>query len=202
MEKVYLDYLYDCYIANLRLTEEEWDYYGRETHHIEIPERDGGLLTPLNSQKLTCYQHWVAGILQSELLGKCCFARVPKGVLPPKLDSLRFKWHSHHGKEVLPDHSGKIWINNGVKETFTSRKNPIPEGWVRGRLPSFVEVMNRRSRLQVVGKTTTGTKWYTKDGQSKRFIPGTQPEGWVEGRPEGRRGGRKKKAGKPADMGG
>ena len=193
LENFYLDYLYDCYIANLQLTEEDWDYYGRETHHVEIPERDGGLLTPLNSQKLTVYQHWVAGVLQSELLGKCCFAMVPKNVLPLKIDKLRVKWHSHHGKEVLPNHSGKMWINNGVKETYASRKIEIPEGWVTGRLPNVVEEMNRRSRLQVVGKTTAGTKWYTDGFQSKRLTPGSEPEGWKEGRPEGRRGGGKRK---------
>jgi hypothetical protein len=191
VETFYLDYLYDCHLANQRLTDEDWDYYGFQVHHVETPERDGGLLTPLNSQKLTTYQHWVAGVLQSEVLGKCCFAMVPCGILPDSLDRLRHKWHSHHARETCPNHAGKVWINNGEKETFCFSEE-IPEGWVRGRLPGVVEEMNRRSRIQLVGKVTGKTKWYTDGISSKRFTPGSQPTGWVEGRPEGKRGGRKK----------
>ena len=90
--KLYDEFLYDCYIANQLLTEEDWHYYGREEHHIEIPNRDGGVLGPLNSQYLTKYQHWVAGVLQSEVLGKCCFAFIPKGALPSLLGGLKDKW--------------------------------------------------------------------------------------------------------------
>lgn len=90
--KLYDEFLYDCYIANQRLTEEDWRYYGKEEHHIEIPKRDGGLLTPTNSQYLTTYQHWVAGVLQSEVLGKCCFAFIPKSILQNPLEQLRLKW--------------------------------------------------------------------------------------------------------------
>jgi hypothetical protein len=99
IEEVYDDYLYDCHIANKRLTPEEWQYYGREEHHIEIPSRDGGVLTPLNSQHLTTYQHWVAGVLQSEVLQKCCFAYVPKNRLPKDLEKLRIKWRVATGSE-------------------------------------------------------------------------------------------------------
>lgn len=101
VEDIYADYLYDCYIANQRLTEEDWIYYGREEHHIEIPNRDGGLLTPLNSQYLTTYQHWVAGVLQSEMLQKPCFAYVPKGILSPMLEDLRVKWAKVSSKEGI-----------------------------------------------------------------------------------------------------
>jgi hypothetical protein len=97
IEKVYDDYLYDCHIANQRLTPEDWAYCGKEEHHIEIPNRDGGVLTPCNSQYLTTYQHWVAGVLQSEVLQKICYAFVPKGVLPLRVDLLRKKWASKHG---------------------------------------------------------------------------------------------------------
>jgi len=91
VEDIYADFLYDCYIANQRLTEEDWLCYGREEHHIEVPRRDGGKLGPLNSQHLTTYQHWVAGVLQSEVLQKCCRAFVPRGVLPWWMEKLRKK---------------------------------------------------------------------------------------------------------------
>jgi hypothetical protein len=93
-EKVYDDYLYDCYIANHQLTEEDWLYYGREEHHVEVPNRDGGLLTPCNSQYLTTYQHWIAGVLQSEVLQKSCFAYVPKSTFKGLLEGLRIKWNN------------------------------------------------------------------------------------------------------------
>jgi hypothetical protein len=113
VEDIYADYLYDCYIANQRLTEEDWLYYGREEHHIEIPNRDGGLLTPLNSQYLTKHQHWVAGVLQSEMLQKCCFAYVPKNVLHGLFEQLRIKWNTDRlSLEVLankmPYHERKV----------------------------------------------------------------------------------------------
>jgi len=137
IEDIYADFLFDCHIANLRLSDEDWEWYGREEHHIELPERDGGILTPLNSQPLTTYQHWIAGILQSEVLGKCCFACVPKGVLPSMFETLRLKWARTHNRDVLlgTKNHGKIWINDGVENRMIHRTEPIPPGWERGRLP-------------------------------------------------------------------
>lgn len=137
VEDIYADFLYDCYIANQRLTDEDWEWYGREEHHIELPERDGGVLTPLNSQTLTTYQHWIAGILQSEVLGKCCFACVPKGVLPEMFETLRVKWARTHNRGVLlgTKNHGKMWINDGNQNRMILRSEPIPAGWGRGRLP-------------------------------------------------------------------
>jgi len=110
-EKVYDDYLYDCYIANRQLTDEDWLYYGREEHHVEIPTRDGGLLTPCNSQYLTKYQHWIAGILQSEVLQKCCFSMVPKKSIPPHLEELRKKWVLDLARE-----GNEAWLRSTTAE--------------------------------------------------------------------------------------
>lgn len=123
VEDIYADFLYDCYVANQRLTEEEWLYYGREEHHIEIPARDGGSLTPLNSQYLTTYQHWVAGVLQSEVLGKKCFFAVPGGRLPETLEALRVKWTSNHNSSSGKKGggiSGKINAERGKLQSQAS----------------------------------------------------------------------------------
>lgn len=101
IEDVYLDFLYDCHVANKNLTTEDWEVFGKENHHVSIPKQDGGELTPLNSQYLTTYQHWIAGVLQSKVLQKCCFACVPKGVLPPYLEELRLKWNRDQGYKSL-----------------------------------------------------------------------------------------------------
>jgi hypothetical protein len=123
VEDIYADFLFDCYIANQHLTDEDWHYYGREEHHIEVPNRDGGELTPLNSQPLTTYQHWMAGVLQSEVLGKCCFAMVPRDVLPSMFEMLRWKWASHLGKQQQPPHpSGENHPRYGKKHTKESRR--------------------------------------------------------------------------------
>lgn len=141
VEDIYDDFLYDCYLANQRLTDEDWEWYGREEHHIELPERDGGVLTPLNSQTLTTYQHWMAGVLQSEILGKCCFACVPKGKLPPLFELLRDKWQRENSKERYAqtghkiNNRGKMWINDGNQNRMIRRSEPIPAGWEKGRLP-------------------------------------------------------------------
>ena len=107
--KLYDEFLYDCYIANQRLTAEDWHYYGKEVHHIEIPRRDEGVLTPLNSQPLTIYQHWIAGVLQSEVLGKCCFGFLPANVLPPAYELLRKKWQVAHRNETIPTLTPEQW---------------------------------------------------------------------------------------------
>jgi general stress protein YciG len=106
VEDIYSDFLFDCYLANQRLTDEEWEFYGKEEHHIEIPSRDGGVLNPLNSQFLTTYQHWIAGALQSEVIGKKCFAMVPKGVLSGMFEMLRDKWQ--RAPEESRSMAGKI----------------------------------------------------------------------------------------------
>ena len=133
-EKVYDDFLYDCYIANLQLTEEDWLYYGREEHHIEIPNRDEGVLTPYNSQYLTTYQHWAAGILQSEVLQKCCFSMVPKKSIPPHLEDLRKKWVLDSARE-----GNEAWLRSTTAEersraakgdtTHEERSQRTKEGW-------------------------------------------------------------------------
>lgn len=158
VEDIYADFLFDCYIANQHLTDEDWHYYGREEHHIELPERDGGVLTPLNSQPLTTYQHWIAGALQSEVLGKCCFACVPKGVLPPMFEALRAKWQSAHSSEMFEktghkiSNRGKMWITDGIEQKLIHRSETIPAGWRRGRVPHSEETRRRIGEAQV-GRT-------------------------------------------------
>jgi hypothetical protein len=155
VEDIYADFLYDCYIANRHLTDEDWEWYGREEHHIELPERDGGVLTPLNSQVLTTYQHWIAGVLQSEVLGKCCFACVPKDVLPTMFEMLRAKWQSRHSSEMFEktgykiSNRGKMWITNGTEQKLIHRSESIPGGWKKGRLPHTEET---RQKISEAGK--------------------------------------------------
>lgn len=153
VEDIYADYLYDCYIANQHLTDEDWHFYGREEHHIEVPARCGGLLTPLNSQTLTTYQHWMAGVLQSEVVGKSCFACVPKGKLPPMIETLREKWQSEYAKERFAEsghkisNRGKMWITDGIEQKLIHRSDTIPTGWRRGRLPHSQETKDKISKL-------------------------------------------------------
>jgi hypothetical protein len=116
VEDIYADFLYDCYVANQRLTEEDWLYYGREEHHIEIPACRGGDLTAFNSQHLTTYQHWVAGVLQSEVRGHLCFAYVPAGVLPPLFEMLRKKWVNRTGTSNLLNPVNKHKAHSTQKE--------------------------------------------------------------------------------------
>jgi hypothetical protein len=44
----------------------------------------------------------------------------------------------HKGKKITDEErekrSNKIWINNGIKSTRHKKDQPIPEGWVKGRL--------------------------------------------------------------------
>ena len=160
VEDIYADYLFDCHIANQHLTGEDWEWFGREEHHIELPERDGGILTPLNSQPLTTYQHWIAGVLQSEVLGKCCFACVPKGVLPSMFEVLRGKWQSAHSSEMFKksghriSNRGKMWITDGIDQRMIHRSETIPAGWKKGRVPHSEETKRKISEAQM-GRDTS-----------------------------------------------
>jgi hypothetical protein len=166
VEDIYADFLFDCYIANLRLTDEDWHYYGREEHHIELPERDGGVLTPLNSQPLTTYQHWIAGTLQSEVLGKCCFACVPKNKLPPMFEALRDKWQREHCKERYAQsghkisNRGKMWITDDIEQKLIHRSETIPAGWHKGRLPHTEEARRKISKAGI-------GRFYTEETRAK-----------------------------------
>lgn len=145
-EKVYDDFLYDCYIANRRLTPEEWAYYGKEEHHIEIPNRDGGLLTPCNSQYLTTYQHWIAGILQSEVLQKCCFAYVPRNVLQGTVEQLRSKWQNVSSLEAAAKGCKK-----GGEATYRMELGIHAPEWHK---QEWVQEYKRQTGLRAVAEQT------------------------------------------------
>ena len=131
VEDIYSDYLHDCYQANKRLSPDDWMWYGRELHHIEIPNCDGGTLGPLNEQHLTTYQHWVAGVLQSEVLGRTCFAFVPASVLPGWVDDLRKKWCG--------------WSNRQNTKLREERRGPMAPQDYAYRIPYTERKPNPRS---------------------------------------------------------
>jgi len=116
VEDIYCDFLYDCYIANQRLTLEEWEFFGKETHHLWIPNCEGGKLTRLNSQDLTTYQHWIAGILQSEIWQRRCFAFVPAGLLPGMFETLRSKWAKEIYKPTTYSHRLTLIANGSIEK--------------------------------------------------------------------------------------
>lgn len=188
VEDIYADFLFDCYIANQHLTDEDWHYYGREEHHIELPERDGGVLTPLNSQPLTTYQHWIAGTLQSEVLGKCCFACVPKDVLPPMFEMLRAKWQSHHGKQTTTGREVREATRQKIRNSLMNHE---VSGETRRRQSDAQKgkKLTKKTRQRMSTSRTGsrnanwGKKWFHNPltQANRMFIVGEQPEGWVIG---------------------
>jgi hypothetical protein len=184
VEDIYADFLFDCYIANQRLTDEDWFYYGREEHHIEVPTRDGGILTPLNSQSLTTYQHWIAGVLQSEMLNKKCYACVPSGVLPPMFETLRKKWDklartgkvaSKVTREKMSDKKKGRSMPTEVREKIRATALSKREDFIRVQTPEMLEA-NRLARL--------GKVWFHDpiEKTERYFYPGQQPSTWIKGR--------------------
>ena len=190
MEKDYDDYLHHCHMLNKSLSEEDWEYYGREVHHIEIPKCEGGLLTPTNSQPLTTYQHWVAGVLQSEVIGRKCFAMIPKGVLPPYLETLRKKWQTWHcrtcrrterpreyyvalGKLSAGKHMGR------VRRPHTAETRKKIGDKIRGQKRGPETLQKMRENCYDI----RGWFWIT-NGEEETMVPPDHvlPETWVEGR--------------------
>ncbi len=181
IEEVYDDYLYDCHIANKRLTPEEWQFYGREEHHIEIPNRDGGVLTPLNSQHLTTHQHWVAGVLQSEVLQKCCFAYVPRGALSGPINDLRLKWAKISSQEGIHNPKNDIIRRDALlKGVETQKVNQLgiyaphlrqprhPSGEYADKIPYHLREVTEFSKhmSQKIGKKVIIT---TPQGQTHEY---------------------------------
>jgi hypothetical protein len=150
--------LYDCYVANQRLSEEDWLEFGKEEHHVVTPARDGGRLDPLNAQWLTTYQHWVAGVLQSEVLGYKCFAMVPKGVLPPDLESIRVK---HEQLKLTREHQVKAGLAVSVEQ---QSKNGKRGGKAGAGKPKAKWTPERRTKTIATLKATLATKWGSRDG--------------------------------------
>lgn len=196
VEKVYDDFLYDCHLANKLLTPEEWEYFGKENHHIDVPNCEGGLLTPLNSQPLTTYQHWGAGVLQSEVVGRKCFAFVPKGVLPEHLERIRIKWDASQltrehqvnaGKCIPREHLVRIASLGGSKNKGKIRGPHKPETRKkigdkhRGKKVS----LETRQKMSQNCFKIDGWIWVT-NGSEETMIPPdhTVPEGWKIGRKE------------------
>ena len=132
IEEIYDDYVFYCHVANHYLTDEDWHYYGKEEHHITVPNREGGLLHPLNSQYLTTYQHWIAGVLQSEVSGKCCFAYVPKGRLPPMLEILRAKWRAQPRGPHTEERKEKIGHGNRGKKLSEKTIQLLKQNYFEG----------------------------------------------------------------------
>jgi hypothetical protein len=189
VEDIYSDFLYDCYIANLRLTAEDWNWYGREVHHVEVPECEGGLLTPLNSQPLTTYQHWIAGILQSEVVGRKCFAMVPKGVLPPLFEMLRIKWQTHHNRTAnftrrTSEEYAEIGRVGGSKNKGKpGRKRTAKEIERFREMASQPKSEETKRKLRENRFKVDGWVWITNSFEETMVPPEySLPPGWVYGR--------------------
>jgi hypothetical protein len=181
VEDILDDFLFDCWQANKRLTDEDWQFFGKEEHHLEIPARDGGILHPLNSQFLTTYQHWIAGVLQSEIWGKRCFAFVPKGVLPEMFEMLRVKWGKEsfqkgrsHRRDLIRRGTHQKCVEDG-KRVAKEKKgihNPDNEEVVREgcRMGGSIQGRNNvNQKLGVFGWSKEQLSENTKKHQSRKF---------------------------------
>lgn len=189
MEKIYDDYLHYCYTINKSLTEEDWEYYGREVHHIEVPDCEGGLLTPTNSQPLTTYQHWIAGVLQSEVVGRKCFAMVPRGVLPPHLEILRKKWQTWHNKTgnfpVRPTefYSAIGKVGGSMNKGKPGRKPAESEIERFRQYASLPKTEEHKQKLRDNYYDISGWVWITDGVDETMAAPETDfPDGWGLGR--------------------
>ncbi len=100
-----------------------------------------------------------------------------------------------NGGDAPPNTKNCFWINNGLQETWHPGGQLLPPGWKKGRAPKTVQEMTARTRTQLVGLTVKGTRWYKSPDEMNngRFVEGEQPRGWILGRIEGKRGGRRKK---------
>lgn len=189
VEDVYCDFLYDCHIANKKLTEEDWEFYGKEVHHTEIPKCENGLLVPLNSQPLTTYQHWIAGVLQSEIWGRKCFAMVPAGVLPPMFEMLRKKWQAIHNQTAqFTLRSREFYAEMGKKGGKQNKGKPG-----RKRTPEEIEKFRQmasqpkseetKQKLRENYYDVTGWFWVT-NGTEETMVPPDYEftDGWKRGR--------------------
>jgi len=164
---IYDNYLYDCYILNQRLTDDDWLFYGKELHHLDIPDCEGGTLTATNSQYLTTYQHWVAGVLQSEVAGRVCFAFVPKNVLPDWVEKLRVKWLNkcaEHARKNAPgfppELQAKIRAIRKRKRTLRKESYAHQVPYTKRKVNSRSKTESKRRGTPIIIITPDGTRHY------------------------------------------
>lgn len=68
--------------------------------------------------------------------------------------------------------TGMVWVNNGHKNTLVP-PSKIPEGYVLGKLGSYIS----GNKNPVYGKVI-----YNNGTETRYFVPGEHPTGWVRGR--------------------
>jgi hypothetical protein len=195
--RLYDNFLMDCHQANKRLTPEDWEWFGCELHHVDIPACEGGELTPLNSQPLTLVQHWKAGVLQSEVWGRKCFAFVPAGVLPQFFEELRKKWDasqlsSEHQSLASQCVKPETRSENG-RRMGVSNRGKKKASWTPSRREKTVASLTGKSKtdehnaavadgVKKLWETRKAVWWVSPSGET-RFVPVEEaPEGWQRGR--------------------
>jgi len=195
--KLYDAYLMDCHLANRKLTPDDWEWFGCELHHVDIPQCEGGELTPLNSQPLTLLQHWKAGVIQSEVWGRKCFAFVPAGVLPEFFENLRKKWdasqfssehQSHAAKCVRPNSRSKVGKLGGTagrgrpKQKWTKERREKTTASLTGLERTDEQCATIASAIKTMWETRKSVWWVCETGETK-FCPLEEaPKGWQRGR--------------------
>lgn len=87
-------------------------------------------------------------------------------------------------KSILRGSHG-FWINNGSEEKYNKSHEPIPEGYVKGRLKSTMKAIANKKRgkpnkKKAGSKSPKGTKWFTNG--SIDIMRHECPEGFWPGR--------------------
>ena len=81
---------------------------------------------------------------------------------------------------------GEVTVNNGVDEKKIRPDEPIPEGFVLGRLPGMMKAFHLSSMTPEANSkrslTITGSKCFT-NGSENKWVKSfeTPPDGWVNG---------------------
>ena len=162
----------------------------KHKHHI-IPKHMGGTDDPSNIVELTIEEHAEQHRLLYEKCGKkedyLAWQGLSKMMSKQEILKKVIKNCSKKGGEATrKKYKGSFWCYHPETKEV-KRLHELPEGWVKGFLPTIGRPAKKffGEKNGMYGKSAVeGFKWYTNGVESYYGEPGTQPDGYYQGRPK------------------
>lgn len=159
---------FDSYKGSGLIIKEAFKKYGRHNFKCELIEKCNSQ-EELNQREI----YWI-NYYKSQENGNYNLTAGGEGIKSPS-ESTRLKMSKAKSGTKRSEES-KIKSSESLKKVIHTQE------WVSKISKARKGQKMPEKALTNSLKATTGTKWYHSEKEENRFIPGTQPNGWLEGR--------------------